>query len=353
MDKPTPNVRASGVWIDGSQGEGGGQVLRTSLSLAAITGRPVIIERIRARRKKPGLRRQHLTGVLATQRITAGHVEGAELGSDRVALTPNTVLPGTYAFDVGTAGSASLVLQTILPPLLLASGPSHVVLDGGTHNSMSPPFDFMQRVFLPLIGRMGPRVDVRLERHGFFPKGGGRFVVDITPSERLEPLELLSAGPLLSVAAEAIISRLPTTIGDRQMAVVERELDWRKHSLATRAVKSKGPGCALLLFAQREGGAELITGFGEKGVPAERIALQATRDMAAWLATDAPVGRHLADQLLIPMALAGSGAFRTPLPLGPHTTTNMRVIETFLKVCFSVTEDGDTAVIRVTPAVSA
>src|SRR5215831_445162 len=180
--------------IDGSLGEGGGQVLRTSLALSALTGQPFEIEKIRASRKKPGLMRQHLTSVQAAARVCNAHVEGAAISSQSLRFAPGPAVAGVYEFQVGTAGSATLVLQTVLPPLLLARGPSRVVVEGGTHNPLAPPFDFLERSFLPLIQRMGPSVELELRRPGFFPAGGGRFHAKIKPVKKLVRFDLLERG---------------------------------------------------------------------------------------------------------------------------------------------------------------
>src|SRR5688572_16449750 len=182
------------ITIDGSMGEGGGQVLRTSLALSLVTGKPFRIEKIRAGREKPGLLRQHLTAVNAAAAVGGAHVEGAALGSRELDFRPGPAKPGEYRFAVGTAGSATLVLQAVLPALLTARGASTLVLEGGTHNPFAPPFDFLDKAFLPLLRRMGARVEVALERPGFYPAGGGRFQVRVEPVERLERLDLPSRG---------------------------------------------------------------------------------------------------------------------------------------------------------------
>src|SRR6516225_361743 len=176
---------ADSLGIDGSQGEGGGQVLRSSLALALVTGKPVTVDRIRAGREKPGLMRQHLTAVNAAVEICGGHATGAALGSRSITFEPQPVRPGEYRFDVGSAGSATLVLQTVLPALLIAEGPTTLILEGGTHNAWAPPFDFLEKAFVPLVNRMGPHVEVELDRHGFYPAGGGRFRVHIQPARML------------------------------------------------------------------------------------------------------------------------------------------------------------------------
>jgi RNA 3'-terminal phosphate cyclase (ATP) len=202
------------ITIDGSTGEGGGQVLRTSLGLSLVTGRPFRIENIRAGRQKPGLMRQHLTAVRAAAQISNATLSGDEIGSRELHFEPGAVKHGSYEFAVGTAGSATLVLQTVLPGLIVAQGPSQLTLKGGTHNPWSPPFDFLAKVFLPLLARMGANVTVKLVRPGFYPAGGGEFTVDIQPATdgRLRPLELMERGEIIGRHARAIVARLPDQI---------------------------------------------------------------------------------------------------------------------------------------------
>jgi RNA 3'-terminal phosphate cyclase (ATP) len=325
--------------IDGSQGEGGGQILRTSLSLSMVLGRPFRIERIRAGRQRPGLMRQHLAAVEAARAVSSAQVEGAALGSRELTFSPGPVAPGSYRFAVGTAGSACLVLQTVAPALLTAGGPSHLVLEGGTHNPKAPPFDFLARVFLPLVARMGPRIGAAIDRHGFYPAGGGRVVVDIAPAPALAPLELVAPLAIETRGARALLSRLPRHIGERELAVVRAELGWSEAECAIEEVASPGPGNALHLEVAGAGGAELVTGFGERGVPAESVAMEAARELRAFLAAGVPVGSHLADQLLLPFALAGDGAFLT-LPLSLHAKTAIDVIAAFGVARFEVRPAG-------------
>src|SRR5215470_6307977 len=175
------------IHIDGSEGEGGGQVLRTALSLSLVTGKPFQIEKIRAKRERSGLLRQHLTAVLAATEIGNARTEGAALGSKNLTFTPGKVRPGEYHFAVGTAGSGTLVLQTILPALMMTDGASRLVIEGGTHNMQAPPFDFLAKTFVPLLNGLGPKVALNLERYGFYPAGGGRFTVEIDPSSAISP----------------------------------------------------------------------------------------------------------------------------------------------------------------------
>lgn len=321
------------IMIDGSQGEGGGQILRTALALSLVTGRPFRIVKIRARRPKPGLMRQHLTAVAAAAEVGQAEVSGAAVGSPELAFTPRAARPGAYHFAIGTAGSATLVLQTVLPALMLAAEPSELILEGGTHNPMAPPYDFLARAFLPLLGRMGPKVTATLERAGFYPAGGGRVAVRIEPAREMKPLELLERGAILARRARAAVSLLPTHIAERELKVVGAMLGWGPECLRVEQVQgSHGPGNVLTLEVESEHVTEVFTGFGQRGVPAEKVAGETVREAREYLAAPgAAVGRHLADQLLIPLALAGGGRFRTLPPTG-HTTTNAEIVRLFLDV---------------------
>lgn len=328
------------IHIDGSQGEGGGQVVRTSLALSLVTGRAVEITQIRAGRKRPGLGRQHLTGAQAAARIGAAHAEGLAQGSQHIVFSPQAVLPGTYHFAVGTAGSASLVLQTVLPPLLLAEGPSTLVLEGGTHNPKSPPFDFLQRAYLPLVERMGPRVTVELERRGFYPRGGGRFIAHIEPASALAPFDLLERGTVLKRHATALVVNLPRHIAEREMVVVNESLDLRGHEMTVEVERGPGPGNVVMVEVQSGHVTEVFAGFGERGKRAEDVAHGVADEAQRYLAAGVPVGEHLADQLVLLLALAGGGAFRTIAP-SLHTRTNIAVIQSFLDVAISIDQEEE------------
>jgi RNA 3'-terminal phosphate cyclase (ATP) len=331
--------------IDGARGEGGGQILRSSLALALATGTPFRIERIRAGRAKPGLMRQHLTALEAATAVGGASVEGAAIGSQEVVFRPSRVRAGTYRFAVGTAGSAGLVLQTVLLPLATAGGPSALTLEGGTHNPHAPPFDFLAGAFLPLLRRMGARVEARLERAGFYPAGGGRMAIEIGEALALTPLDLPTRGATLRRRARALVSRLPRQIGDRELAVVRSRLGWAADELEVVVLDEgmAGPGNVLLLEIESAHVTEVFTGFGEVGVRAEAVAEQAAQEARSYLAADVPVGPHLADQLLLPLALAGGGRFRT-VPLTRHATTNIEVIRQFLGRSIDVAPVGDRAV---------
>lgn len=321
--------------LDGSAGEGGGQILRTSLGLSLATGTPFRIHKIRAGRPKPGLLRQHLTAVDAAATIGSAEVSGGELGSRELTFRPGPVRPGEYRFAVGSAGSATLVLQAVLPALLTASAPSHLHLEGGTHNPSAPPFDFLSRTFLPLVNRMGPTVTAKLERRGFYPAGGGRFEVHIAPAP-LRPIELLERGALVAVRAAAIASSIPAHVARREIDIVMRELKI-SDGRAEEDVTSPGPGNVVLVEIESAAVTEVVTAFGTRGVKAEAVAHQAVREARAYLESGLPVGEHLADQLMVPLALARGGAYRAG-PLSSHSTTNLEVIRQFVDVKVAVTD---------------
>jgi RNA 3'-terminal phosphate cyclase (ATP) len=327
------------IRIDGAQGEGGGQMLRTSLSLSLITGQPFQIENIRAGRKKPGLLRQHLAAVLAASEIGDAELEGAHLGSQSLSFRPKTVKPGDYRFVIGTAGSGTLVFQTVLPALMLASGPSTLVIEGGTHNQGAPPFDFLDRTFLPFIRRMGPQVNLCLQRYGFYPAGGGCFRAEIAPYAKLTPLTL-------GVRRTVIQKRVTALVANLSGQIARREIDTAVHMLSApvegRLIDTKespGPGNVVMVEIESDEVTEIFTAFGEIGITAENVARQAVREARDYLVSDTVAGEHLTDQLLLPFALAGEGSF-TASKWNQHAATNVRIIRQFLPVRFN-THDSD------------
>lgn len=315
--------------IDGAAGEGGGQILRSALSLSMLSGRAFRIERIRAGRERPGLLRQHLTAVQAAADLCAAEVEGAQAGSQTLAFRPGPIRAGDWHWCIGTAGSCTLVLQTVLPALWHAPAPSRVRIEGGTHNPAAPPADFLQRAWLPLLAGIGLHADLRLLRHGFYPAGGGAIEVTVTPAATLTPLRLEQRGTLRSTGAEALFAALPAGIAERELAEVARRLGWPAESLKLRGLPAeRGPGNALLLTLEHEALTEVFTAYGERGVSAETVARRVSNTAARYLASRAAVGPYLADQLLLPLALAG-GHFTTVEP-SAHTRSNLDVIRQFL-----------------------
>jgi len=336
MDKA--DVSKTLLTIDGSQGEGGGQILRTSLALAMCLGKPFEITRIRAERQRPGLQPQHMTAVTAAAAIVDAELDGAEIGSQRLVFRPKQVKPGDYFFSTGTAGSTSLVLQTLLPALMMADKPSTLVLEGGTHNPSAPPYDFLAHAFLPLIQRMGPGISCRLERTGFAPRGGGIVHISIEPVKRLKPLEITGRGRILQQKAEVLLAHLPEHIAYRELRVIADSLGYAPHQLHYQAVDNAyGPGNIVLITLHTEVLSEVFSAFGKHGLPAEDVAAQAVNEVKAYLHSGAAAGKHLADQLLIPLALAAQGAFLTQKP-SLHTLTNMAVIRQFMAMEFKCTQ---------------
>jgi RNA 3'-terminal phosphate cyclase (ATP) len=310
-------------------GEGGGQILRSSLTLSLYLNKAFRIVNIRARRKRPGLQPQHLVAVEAAAAIGRADVRGAEPGASEIVFEPRQVTPGDYRFDIGTAGSTSLVLQTLLPALLTAAAASRLTLLGGTHNPLAPPFEFLDCAYLPLVRRMGPRVTARLNRAGFYPVGGGSVTVEIEPAVRLQPLELVERGRLQGLSAHALLAHLPEHIAQRELQVLQKELHIEPARLHVDQLDSAmGKGNALILAIESEHCNEVISGIGRPGLRAETVAQRVASEARHYLDADVPVGLHLADQLLLLLALAGGGHYRTMEP-DPHTLTNIDVVRAF------------------------
>jgi RNA 3'-terminal phosphate cyclase (ATP) len=343
--------RGARVLIDGSCGEGGGQIVRTALSLAACTGRPVRIDRVRARRRRPGLQPQHLAAVRAMQAICAASVEGAELGSGTVSFEPGPVRAGRYRFDVGTAGSTVLVLQTVLPALAAADGPSEIEIIGGTHNPLAPTFEFLNESFLPLVARIG--VDVRLElvRYGFYPRGGGCLRAHVGGSSRWQPLVLRDRGAILHRSIEILLARLPGHIAERELGVLCARLGMERADTVVRPIDASSPGNVAVVRVESEALCLVLSELGVRGRRAEDVAEALAERVIRYLHIAAPIDEYLADQILVPLALAGGGAFVTVAP-SAHALTNAAVIEAFLPVeVKSRPVEGERHEIQVQPAV--
>lgn len=332
--------------IDGSTGEGGGQILRTSLSLSMVTGQPVRIEHIRAKRPKPGLMRQHLACVLAAQAVSGAQVSGAELGSQTLVFEPGALRPGEHSFAIGSAGSCLLVLQTVLPALMLAAAPSQLKLSGGTHNPLAPNFHFIERAFLPLLARMGVKVDATLRRHGFYPAGGGEIWATVEPAPAgLRPFDLLERGAVVEAFAESLVAAVPRRVADRELSLLKAALGWSDEQLRVPNVRqNEGPGNALIATLAHAHLTEVFTSFGEKSVSSEQVAHRLLRQVRAFEASTAAVGPYLADQLALPWALAvhqtGQASAYSCSEITEHTRTNLEVIQRFLPVRAEVTRDS-------------
>lgn len=338
------------IELDGSQGEGGGQILRTALTLSMITGRPFRIVHIRANRAQPGLRRQHLVAVQAAARVCGAELGDIGVGSRTLEFAPGRITGGHYDFDIGTAGSSTLVLQTLLPALWHADRPSTVRVIGGTHNPMAPPAQFLQRAYARLLVLMGACVELWVRRFGFYPAGGGELWAQIQPCPRLQPVELMQRGEPVAQYAESIVAGIPPQVAQRELDCVRRAMGWSDAQLrAIAAPPDQGPGNALLITLEYRHVTEVFSAIGEKRRRAEEVALQAIREAQHYLRGDAAVGEHLADQLMIPLALAGDGRFTT-IQVSQHTRTNADVISAFLPVHFAFDEQAGIHVCSVHPA---
>lgn len=329
------------IIIDGSDGEGGGQVVRNSCALAIATSTPCRINNVRGKREKPGLMRQHVTAVEAAAMISQAEVRGLAVGSKEVEFYPGRVVPGDYHFAVGTAGSTSLVLQTVLMPLAMADAPSRLVLEGGTHNMMAPPFDFISRSFLPIINRMGPKVSARLVRHGFYPRGGGRIEVDIEPAP-LRPIDCIERGPPTGVRGRVLFANLGDDVAQRLLARAQRDLPtWPPLALDIEKLPAdEGPGIILMLEAGHAEVTEIVSAFGQIGVPAERLAKAAAARMRGYQDGAAFAGPYLADQLVLPFSLAGGGRFTTVKP-SQHLRTAIEIAARFTGRTISLVQQED------------
>lgn len=327
------------IELDGSMGEGGGQILRSALTLSMITGQPFRIQKIRANRAKPGLMRQHLVAVQAAAQICDAEVSGAAVGSQELAFSPKALKGGNYQFAIGTAGSCTLVLQTVLPALLFADVPSTVQVSGGTHNPMAPPAQFLQRAYTRAMADMGATIDIRLNRFGFYPAGGGEVVAQVQPCKQLRVIELMSRGARKAAYAESFIAGVPASVAKRELECIGSGMGWDESQLLVRGLPGEqGPGNAVLITFEYEHVTEVFTAFGEKSVRAEAVARNALQQARRYIASDAAVDEYLADQLMLPMALAGGGRFSCEC-ISMHARTNAEVIERFLPVHVTFTEE--------------
>jgi len=337
--------------IDGSHGEGGGQILRTSLALAALTGRGVRLARIRAGRRNPGLMAQHLTVVRAMAAVCGAHVQGDALGSTELAFDPGPVRSGSFRFDVadaregGSAGAATLVVQALLPVLAAAQEPSTLIVRGGTHMAWSPPFDFLDEVWLVALRRMGLRAELVLERSGWFPVGEGEVRATVEPSA-LRGIRLEERGDLRGVRGRALAANLPAHIPQRMVRRAVSLL--RDEGLAAKIepqrLRASCAGAGIFLTADYDGCPAACSALGKLGKSSEAVAEEAVAALLRHDASGAPVDEHLADQLLVPMALAsGESSFRAAT-VSSHLETNRWVIERFCSARILVAGD----LVRVT-----
>lgn len=341
------------VVIDGSRGEGGGQILRTALSLSAITGRPFRISAIRAGRPKPGLRPQHLAAAKAVGMICGAKAAGAAPGSTELYFQPDALRPGPIRLDIGTAGSVALVLQAVAVPLGLADGPSRITLAGGTHVPGSPTVDFLLSDWRPAMEEFGFTLRLRCGRPGFFPAGGGELLALVAGGARPRPLERRFRGNLRVVQGRAFVSLLPREIAERMAREARRNL--RRTGVSVRVdveeYDGAGPGAGIHLEAVLEDGRRIgFSALGDRGRQAEWVARDAVNAFFEWIDSGAAVNGHLADQILLPLALADGPSVFTACPLTRHLVTNAEVIHRFLPARIRVSgRIGEAGEIRIDP----
>lgn len=323
--------------IDGSYGEGGGQVLRSALSLSALLGRPVRIVNIRAGRRQPGLRPQHVQSVQAAAAICAARVEGASEHSQVLVFEPQSPPQGgTYRFDIGTAGAATLVLQTVLVPLAMAGQRSTVTVAGGTHVAWSPPYHYLEQVFLPALHPLGYQAQARLEGWGFYPRGGGRITLEIQPWQEpagRHPAWSEPRGSLQRLQVMSAAALVGNQVTARQARQAYNRLAEQGLRAETQLVnpRAPGPGTCVFLLAEYGGGARAgFTGYGRRGYPAERVADDAVDAFLRHHGTGAPVDPHLADQLVLPVAASQQPLAYATSQITQHLLTNIWVISQFL-----------------------
>ena len=338
------------VEIDGSLGEGGGQVLRTTLSLSCITGTPVRIFNIRRNRPKPGLMRQHLVSVKALARIAGAEARGTEPGSLEISFRPGPVTAGDHLFEIGTAGSVTLLFQSLLPPLLFAKAPSRLVLTGGTHVPFSPSFDYLRDVFSPWLAQIGVRVSCEIEQYGFYPRGGGKITARIAPAAEIRGVDLGEKGTILSVSGRSCVANLPLSIAERQRKAAIDPLASHAPVIDTATVPSPGKGTFLFIKVDSDAGAAGFSALGAIGKRAEDVGREAALDALAYIESRAALDPRLADQLVLFLALSKEPSTFTTSRVTNHLVTHLHVVRRILGTRFEIEGSvGRPGTIRLTP----
>lgn len=324
------------IVIDGSMGEGGGQILRTALALSCVTGKPLSLHNIRKNRKKPGLQPQHLAAVRAAAQVSGAKVGGDRQNSLELLFEPGPVKAGEYGFDIGTAGSTTLLFQTVLPPLCLAEGRSVVTIKGGTHNPLAPPFDFIKEVFLPTLNRFGINAEASIERYGFYPKGGGEVRYCINGAKQIKGGGFSRRGNLLSLTGVSAVANLPLSIAERQKEAIIKRLEKFSPEIAAKSVPSPGTGTYVFLLARYEHALAGFSSLGERGKRAELVGEEAAMDFLVHDATGAALDPYMADQLALYLALSRSKSSFTTSEITGHLLTNLGIAQMFVPFEYEV-----------------
>jgi len=334
------------IEIDGSYGEGGGQILRTALSLSCLFNRPFRIFNIRKGRKKPGLMPQHLTAVRAAQLLSGAEVTGDNTGSTELIFSPKQIKGGDFFFDIGTAGSTSLVLQTLIPSLIFLKEKTTLTLKGGTHVPFSPSFDYLERVFVTFLKKIGINVTLSIDSYGFYPKGGGKVKAEVLPSEEIKSADILTRGNLLRLEGKSGVGNLPISIAERQkrgmLEAITKELKDIKCPIEIELLEvlTAGQGTFIFLSSESENIIAGFTSIGERGKRAEIVGEEAAKEFIGYYSTDAALDPHLADQIVLYLSLTQNSSVFTTSRITSHLLTNLWVIGLFHKFNYSI--EGDT-----------
>ena len=339
------------IEIDGAVGEGGGQMLRTALSLSLMTGKPFTMVNIRAKRPEPGLRPQHRQCVLAAAQVSDAVVTGAEIGAQQLVFQPRALRWGNYHFDIGTAGSTALLLHALYLPLALASGDSELVLTGGTHVPFAPCYHYLEGQWAPWLARLGLHLRLKLDRAGYYPQGGGRIRAHIARVPEVNPVIADERGELRRCEVISGVTNLPFSIAERQAARAARQLGrlGLEPHLDVREIAGRGKGTFVVVVVRYEHGSACYSALGAPGKPAEKVADEACAAFAAFHRSEATVDEHLGDQLLLPLAVArGASRFRVPF-VTEHMRTNAAVLSSFLPVRIEFTESERGGTVSVRP----
>ncbi len=338
------------VLIDGSIGEGGGQVLRTSLTLSMLLLKPFEMINIRANRPNPGIQPQHLKAIESSAVISDAVVEGAYLRSNRIRFFPSRIKFGNFRFDIGTAGSTSLVLQTLYLPLSFSEGASTLTIIGGTHVAWSPTFDYIKNCWVYFMERIGLKIKVEMKKAGFYPHGGGEIKAVISPTDEIKPIKLIERGELLKIQVYSAHTNLTDEVAQRQAKTAEKILKrYGKIEVIIDELKSRSKNTTIAITGIFENAVCCYTNLGERGKRAEVVAEEACEKFIKFISSDAVIDEHMADQILLPLSIAGGiSEFKTPR-ITNHLLTNIETIKKFIGVDFEIEEFGKSFKVKIKP----
>lgn len=330
------------IEIDGSYGEGGGQILRTALSLSCLVKKPFRIFNIRKGRKKPGLMPQHLISVRAAQLLTSAEVTGGHSGSTELSFSPNYVKGGDFYFDIGTAGSTSLVLQTLIPALIFSEVKNTVVLKGGTHVPYSPSFHYVEKVVVPILKRLGIDINLTIELYGFYPKGGGKVRAEIAPAKEINPLRIMERGIISGLKGCSGVGTLPLSIAERQRNALLEKIHSQIKDLSSPVdiellnVSTPGQGTFIFLWSESEHSIAGFTSLGERGKRAETVGEEIANEFLDYYHSGAAFDQHLPDQIVLYLSMCDTESVFTTSRITQHLMTNLWTISLFREFHYSI-----------------